>query len=181
VGKADGRLRWEQRNLLAHDWSAGLADGSFDVVLSSTALHWLTPPQLAGVYRQLAAIVRPGGIVLNGDHMPFDRSQPSLARLTSALGRRQEKRAFEHHGTEDWRRWWDGLQAIPALAELLAERNRLLGDDARNAAAGPWQRGDDESHCSTRRFAGAALLEAGFAEVGTIWQELDDYILLAVR
>jgi hypothetical protein len=26
-----------------------------------------------------------------------------------------------------------------------------------------------------------ALAEAGFAEVGPIWQDLDDYILLAVR
>lgn len=98
------------------------------------------------------------------------------------LERHQEERAFAREGIDDWARWWEGLQAIPALAELLVERERLLGYGVRAAAAATtWLRSDDDSHCPSRSFAGAALVEAGFAEVGAIWQELDDYILLAVR
>lgn len=183
LGTIDGRLRWVERDLRDGEWSRGLSDVAFDVVLSTTALHWLTPPQLAVVDRQLATIVRPGGIVLNEDHMPFDRSQPSLARLTRVLERRDEERAFQHEGIDDWARWWTGLQEIPALAELLVERERRFGAQTRaqDVARDLWDQDDEGDRCPSRRFAGAALAEAGFAEVGSIWQELDDYILLAVR
>lgn len=181
LGTIDGRLRWVERDLRDTDWNAGLSQRMFDVVLSTTALHWLTPPQLAGVYRRLATIVRPGGIVLNGDHMPFDCSQPSLARVTRALERRQEERAFEHEGAEDWECWWTRLDQIPALADLLAERKRRFGGARRDDSAALWGRGSGDPHCCSRSFACAALSEAGFVEVGSIWQELDDYILLAVR
>jgi SAM-dependent methyltransferase len=53
LGTIDGRLRWVERHT---NWHAGLSQRMFDVVLSTTALHWLTAPQLAGVYRQLATI-----------------------------------------------------------------------------------------------------------------------------
>jgi trans-aconitate methyltransferase len=180
LGTIDGRLRWLQRDLRHPDWSAALQEQRFDVVLSTTALHWLTPPQLAVVYRRLATIVRAGGIVLNGDHMPFDRSQPSLARLTRALEERQEQRAFEQEGIDDWARWWERLEEIPGLAELLAERKRLWGEGGPGEAVALWKR-EDKRHCPSRNFACAALTEAGFGEVGSLWQELDDYILLAVR
>jgi hypothetical protein len=124
----------------------------------------------------------PGAIVLNGDHMTFDCSQSTLARLTRVLEARREKRAFEQEGIEDWARWWARLQQIPALAELLAERNAIFGAGTRFAdAKALWEREDDGDRCTSRSFAGAALTQAGFAEVGTIWQDLDDYILLAVR
>ena len=71
-------------------------------------------------------------------------------------------------------------EEIPGLAELLAERKRLWGARAPGEAVALWKRGQ-ESHCPSRSFACAALTEAGFAEVGSLWQELDDYILLAVR
>lgn len=126
LGSVDGRLRWAERDLRDHDWSSGLSEEDFDVVLSTTALHWLTPPQLVVVYRQLAAIVRPGGIVLNGDHMPFERSQPSLARLTRVLEARDEERAFEHGGIENWKRWWARLEQVPELAECSSSASAAL-------------------------------------------------------
>ncbi|HEV7805749.1 MAG TPA: class I SAM-dependent methyltransferase [Solirubrobacteraceae bacterium] len=181
LGTVDGRLRWIERDLRGDDWSANLSERPFDVVLSTTALHWLTPPQLVVVYRRLATMVRPGGIVLNGDHMPFDRSQPSLVRLTRALEARQEQRAFEHEEIENWDRWWARLAEIPALAELLAKREEVFRGRRSEGAAALWEREDGEDRCPSRGFAGAALAQAGFAEVGAIWQDLDDYILLAVR
>ncbi len=79
LGTLNGRLRWAERDLRDPRWTTGLTEGAFDAVLSTTAMHWLTPLQLAFLYRQLTTIVRPGGIVLIGDHMPFDESQPSFA------------------------------------------------------------------------------------------------------
>jgi len=36
-------------------------DGSFDVVISRSVLHWVPQPDQAGVYRSAARLVRPGG------------------------------------------------------------------------------------------------------------------------
>ncbi len=182
LGTVDGRLRWAERDLRDPGWSSGLSEDPFDVVLSTTALHWLTPPQLAVVYRRLAASLRPGGILLNGDHMPFERSQPTLARLASVLEARDEQRAFERDGVEDWARWWARLAQVPELAELLVERQRRLGRAARtDGDAALWSSESGRRRCPSRGYAGAALAEAGFVEVGSLWQELDDYILLAIR
>lgn len=69
---------------------------------------------------------------------------------------------------------------IPALAELIAERRRRFASpaDGSHAGAALWA---EKGSYSSRSFAVAALAQAGFAEVGTIWQQLDDYIVLAVR
>ena len=49
-----------------------------DAVVSATALHWLTPEQLAGLYRQIAQVLRPGGILALAALRP-------QAKLTSHL------------------------------------------------------------------------------------------------
>lgn len=120
-----------------------------------------------------------------------DRAQRrphALRLLTAVAGARHTcaraapgERAFEHEGAEDWQRWWTRLDQIPALADLLAERKRRFGGAGRDDSAALWGRGSADAHCSSRSFACAALSEAGFVEIGSIWQELDDYILLAVR
>ena len=46
-------------------WRAQVPDG-FDAVISATALHWLTEGELAGLYRQLSRLLRPGGLFIWG-------------------------------------------------------------------------------------------------------------------
>ncbi|WP_366521110.1 class I SAM-dependent methyltransferase [Lapillicoccus sp.] len=54
----------------------------FDAVLSSTALHWLPAEALSGLYRDLAQLLRPGGVFLNADHLPYGPATPILAQLS---------------------------------------------------------------------------------------------------
>ena len=57
------------------------------------------------------------------------------------------------------------------MRPLLAERERrLLGEHSRRTFARP-----------TEAFHLGALADAGFREMGTIWQDLDRRLLLAVR
>src|SRR5215472_10881303 len=84
-------LRFADADLREPGWSADLAlSRQPDAAVSTTALHWLTPQALAAVYGEVAALLRPGGLLLNGDHMTEDESAPRLARLGRALIEREE-------------------------------------------------------------------------------------------
>ncbi|MET0416763.1 MAG: hypothetical protein ABW022_12170 [Actinoplanes sp.] len=53
-------------------------------MVSSTALHWLSTTQLLGVYQVAAALLPPGGLLLNADHLRFD--DPSTLHELSGAG-----------------------------------------------------------------------------------------------
>jgi hypothetical protein len=72
-------------------------------------------------------------------------------------------------GIETAEQWWDALAAEPALAPLLAERTRrFAGKQHQDTPPG------FDVHV-------AALRDAGFREVDTIWQALANRVVLAVR
>lgn len=73
-------------------------------------------------------------------------------------------------GVEDWSAWWQAIASAPGLAELLAERKRRLLGRSRREAPLPIY----DLHA-------AALRDAGFREVGVIWQNLDNRVLMAVN
>jgi trans-aconitate methyltransferase len=168
LGTVDGRLRWIEADLGSPDWLGELGDTQVDAVLSSTALHWLAPQPLTRLYRELAALLPTGGLFLNADNMTF--GPPAFKRLSQrALDRQWSADAFVARGIETAEQWWAALSAEPAFAELVAARERLLATKQR-----PESRFGFDEHV-------AALGEAGFAEVGTIWQVLSDHVLLAIR
>lgn len=170
LGTVDGRLRWIEADLAQPDWLAALAETRVDAVLSATALHWLEPAPLARLYRDLGRLLRPGALFLNGDHMAFGAPMPTFARLSQGvLDERWSDASFAARGTETAEQWWDALAAEPALAPLLTERAaRFAGKRRQESPPG------FDDHV-------AALRDAGFREVGTIWEMLSNRVLLAVR
>lgn len=166
LGDGEGRLHWVEADLRDPGWIARLPVGPYDAVLTTTALHWLTPEQLLRVYRDVAGLLAPGGILLNGDHLAFPPSQPTIRRAVAVVGEQRRRRAGV---AEDWQAWWAALAEEPALAPLLERRERLAHESA---------------HGPTPPLAAlheAALADAGFVEIGTVWSDLDDRVLLAVR
>jgi SAM-dependent methyltransferase len=164
-------LRFVDADLRTPGWSAGLAlDRAPDAAVSTTALHWLPEPALGALYAELATVLRPGGLLLNGDHMRDDESQPTLVRLGRVMIEREEQRRFPDGLAETWTDWWESAAADPGLAALVAEREA--------------RRVDSEHHGSPAgllRVHVAALRSAGFAEVGTLWQRGESRLLCAVR
>jgi SAM-dependent methyltransferase len=170
LGTVDGRLRWVDVDLASPDWLEALGETQVDAVLSSTALHWLTPEPLTRLYHDLGRLLRPGGLLLNGDHMAFGPRLPTFARLSDgALKQQWSDAAFAARGIETAEQWWDALSAEPGLEPLLAERVRRFAGKRRQDSPPDFD------------FHVAALRDAGFREVGTIWQVLSDRVLLAVR
>ncbi len=165
------RLRFADLDLRSNGWTAGLGlDRPADAAVSTTALHWLRPDALRVMYARLATVLRPGGLLLDGDHLKDDATAvPTLARLGQALIEREEQRRFPGGLPETWQDWWEAIKADPALAAPLAERERRrLTED---------HHGSESVELATHV---EALRAAGFAEIGTIWQRGENRILAGV-
>lgn len=152
-------------------WPALVADAldgrAPDAFVSTTALHWLAPDALLRVYAAAASLLGDGGVLLNGDHFRFDGRSPVLQRLAAAHDEATQQRAHTA-GVPTWDVWWSAARSQPGAAELAAVRD---GRYAHRPAPPPTA---VDLHL-------AALAQAGFAEVGTVWQLLDDYVVLGVK
>lgn len=183
---ASGSLRFIDLDLRERGWTSALGlDRQADAAMSTTALHWLPPDALAAMYAQVATVLRPGGLVLNGDHLAEDQAAaPTLFRLGRALNAIAQERQRNCGGArggsagaarpgqepETWQGWWDAVTRDPALADLVAERLRRSQDCEHHGSPS----GRLSVHVD-------ALGAAGFVEIGTIWQHGEDRLLCAVR
>ncbi|MFC7387445.1 class I SAM-dependent methyltransferase [Sphaerisporangium rhizosphaerae] len=164
-------LRFADVDLRTPGWASSLGlDRPVDAAVSTTALHWLAEPELRVMYPELASVMKPGGVFLNGDHMEVIDIAPALAKLERAVHERAMRRRFGAGRPEDWRQWWDAVAADPDLAALADERARKV--------AGAAHRGSESLELSAHV---TALRDAGFAEVGTLWQNGNDRLLCAIR
>ncbi|SDU67778.1 class I SAM-dependent methyltransferase [Jiangella alkaliphila] len=167
-GDAGGRLTWIKADLRDPSWPAALGVGGVDAVISTTALHWLRPEELAPLYRTLHGLLAASrGPFLNGDHLPFPRHAPRIRAAAERVDQRRRDDAVGV-GAEDWAAWWDALRADPGLAAEHAER------------AGLWPEGSRGHTSASLAFHQAALDAAGFAESAIVWQDLDERVLLAL-
>jgi SAM-dependent methyltransferase len=164
-------LRFIDLDLRVPGWSGQLGlPGPADAAVSTTALHWLPEPDLRAMYAELVTVLRPGGLLLNGDHFALDaKESPTLARLDLALRQREDARRFPGGHSVSWQAWWEAAAADPLLADHVAERRR------RHVDAG--HHGTTSNLLATHV---AALRAAGFAEIGTLWQRGDNRLLCAV-
>ncbi|MEU8349217.1 MULTISPECIES: trans-aconitate 2-methyltransferase [unclassified Streptomyces] len=165
------RASFVTADLLDPDWTALLPHEEYDAVLTATALHWMRAEPLRGLYARLAGIVRPGGVLMNADHMP-DGSTPRIDAAVRAHERARQDREREA-GVRDWAGWWADVAEDPALGELAAERFALFGDPA----AGDHADGESQPAAWHAR----TLLAAGFAEARPVWCSATDALVLGLR
>ncbi len=159
-------LRWVEVDLSKPGWSGFLKGSAVDAVVSTTALHWLRPEALISVYHELAAVMRPQGIFLDGDHCPWPKGAPTLGRLADDLTRSMIARNSPE--AEDWPSWWASVSTIPALQDAFRRREAFYADRP-------------TEHPVTVAFHVEALLTAGFAEAGPLWQIATDWIVAGIR
>ncbi|HUY09539.1 MAG TPA: class I SAM-dependent methyltransferase [Candidatus Dormibacteraeota bacterium] len=163
VFAGDERVTLTEIDLRTPQWSASLPREPFDAVLSATALHWLSPELLAGVYRSVAALLRPGGVFADADQVPLlatpdlDRAAASLSPASDGVG-------------EGWEEWWERVAQTPQFSSLLEERNRRFGGSLHPAEFTPAA----EWHLEQ-------LGAAGFSEAGVVWRRGQAAVVAALR
>ncbi|WP_305787847.1 class I SAM-dependent methyltransferase [Symbioplanes lichenis] len=162
LGAYGNRARVLDLDLVEPGWGARV--GPVDAVLSSTALHWLSPGQLLEVYREAAQLLPAGGVLLNADHLRFDDASPALRDISA----RHDELTQQDSEALTYAEWYAEAARHPEIAALMPERDRRFADRPPQPLA-------------PLEFHLAALRAAGFAEVGTVWQYLDDYVVFARR
>ncbi len=167
--QGDPRVRVCAADLATPGWVDQLAEpaGSFDAVLTATALHWLSAERVAGVYAEATRLLAPGGVLVNVETIP----DPGLPSLAPGLQRITEERGAELRTAGDvptWSQWWDELRLDPVLSGPTAERDAHFRhrDAAHTESALPL-----DWHIQ-------ALHDAGHAEAGLIWRGLRDAAVL---
>jgi SAM-dependent methyltransferase len=164
------QLKFRDLDLRQPGWSRELELGRQpDAAVSTTALHWLKKSALEALYSELASVLRPGGVLLDGDHLREDDEAPVIQQLQRSLLEREELRRFPNGHPETWTDWWAAAASDPELSGLHAERqSRQVDSEHLGSPAGYLS-----VHIS-------ALRAAGFAEVGTLWQRGENRILCGV-
>jgi SAM-dependent methyltransferase len=162
------RVTWVDAKFGARGWTAALPRGRYHGALSTTALHWLDRASLGRLYGDLAPLLRPGGIFLNGDRIPWGARGAPLGRLARRVRRERQRRSPPGSGWAGWDRWWKAVEREPALRPLLRERAHRHAQHPRTAEVTI-----DQHRRELRR--------AGFRVVDLVWQNFDDRILCALR
>ncbi|WP_328494018.1 class I SAM-dependent methyltransferase [Streptomyces sp. NBC_00414] len=162
----DDRVTFVTADLKDPDWASLLPYGSYDAVLTATALHWLHSEPLTVLYGQIAGLVRDGGVFMNADHM-VDETTPRINAADRAQ-RHARMDAAKAAGVLDWAEWWALAAQDPVLAEPTARRFEIYGEHADgDTPSASWHAG--------------ALRAAGFAEAREVWRSPSDALVLAVR
>ncbi|MCX4988511.1 trans-aconitate 2-methyltransferase [Streptomyces sp. NBC_00568] len=162
----DDRVSFVTADLTDPRWRAELPYDTYDAVLTATALHWLHSEPLAGLYGQIAELVRDGGVFMNADHM-IDESTPRINAAERAQRHARMDRVRKD-GALDWAEWWEVAAQDPVLAETTARRFEIYGEHA-------------DGDTPSADWHARVLREKGFGEARTVWRSPSDALVLAVK
>jgi SAM-dependent methyltransferase len=176
-------------DLRSPTWRIGIrANGlpnQVDAVISATALHWLKPGPLATLYRQIAALLRPGGVFLNADHVGSDwpplqagwerhRTEMRAARGEGGTAANERSVNTEPGSPEPWDAFWASY-----LSALDADATGPRSTEAAARVLGGWDGGVEEGLPLAWHLD--ALREAGFGAVDCFWRCDCDAIYGGIR
>jgi SAM-dependent methyltransferase len=156
-------LRFADLDLRLSGWVArlGLGTRAPDAAVSTTALHWLYEPELRALYAELASVLRPGGLLLDGDHFALDARNPRS--WPPGPGAACARTSGIPAGARGWHDRWDAATARSGGCRVA---NRAVEQVTTSQV----------TLLATRR----GIEGGGFAEVGTLWQRGDNRVLCAV-
>jgi len=165
AGPQADRIEFLHADLRSSEWWRDY-DGAFDLVLSATALHWLSPESLGDTYRRAYRALKPGGYLINSDHLASS-DDAAQARFREMLSARQEA-AFRASGAEKWDAFWEALGRDLTGFDI----EKLRRQEAY------WE-GDEDG--LTKAVHEVLLRAFGFERVECLWQDLGEAVLSAQK
>ena len=172
------RVSWRLANYSHKSWSNGLPELSFDAAVSSLALHWLEEHELRGLYRDLRRLLKPGGLLVNGDFLPSESTEN--AEGGSGTGRDGELGDVNMESRVEafkpmWEAWWRALQEESFMRPAFAERQVLMpGPIPPKRTSGPRTPVTVEAH-------ERCLTLAGFRDIEVRWRDHGFGVLVATK
>ncbi|MFZ0699526.1 MAG: class I SAM-dependent methyltransferase [Thermoplasmata archaeon] len=172
------RITWVLTDIREEHWSSKLPLRRVDAVVSSLALHWLEADEIGHLYRNLGRLLRPGGLLVNGDYLPSRRSPERIGGGTKKVeGHRTKERqkTSVQSFKVSWAKWWREVEREPSMQPSLRERQvRLPGPIPPRRMTGP------KIPVSLERQE-RMLRDAGFTETRVVWQEHNFRVLVGAR
>ena len=144
----------------ANWWTA--YDGIFDLVLSATALHWLSAKHLAETYQRIYRVLKPSGWFMNSDHIASDNPE-TQTRYRRMLQAKQQAAIRAVRG-DDWDGYWENLGRELGQLDLQALRNE----------AEYWE-GTDGGQ--PKQVHITVLRQCSFERVEVHWQDLGEAVM----
>ena len=159
------RVRWIQSEV-AESWEE-LGLGEFDMVFMGWLTHELAPWQLAALYANVFAVLRPTGLLLNADFMP--NLAPGFRELAQDM--------TLHRLTDDLNDYHRAVSQSPAWNEALDPEAAPLNPNPPQLPAASTRWRTYHTAVEHRR----ALDAAGFRETEEVWRYMESGMILAVR
>jgi trans-aconitate 2-methyltransferase len=138
----------------------------FDLVVSATALHWLSQGDLVETLEHVRDVLKPGGWFFNSDQMAAENPETQARNRAELSVVRQA--AFRAVEAPDWDLFWSEIEKDPAFAEARAMREE----------AGPWEGNEDGESVE---FHLSQLRGIGFESAHCLWRYLGEAIVAARR
>ena len=162
----DERVRLARADLRDPAWIAAVPEAPVDAVVTATALHWLPEATVTRLYRDLAARIRPGGVLAHAEQMPLDA--PHLASAFAGLdGRRHPATAARRQA---WDAWWARAARDPLLTAASDERRAIFPTSY-----------PTEEFSPPATWHMASLTAAGFTEASVTWRSGHAAVVTALR
>jgi len=172
IGEREKQITLLQEDLRKSGWLDHLPEKGVDVMVSTTALHWLPPADLVSLYYRLGTHIKQPGIFLDAEGISFPKSYEKFNTIISGVQDLRDQRRDDELG-EEWDEYWENLKEEfnnNDLGDFVEERHQLFH----------WR--DHAKHNSpSYETQQQVLLDAGFEEVNTIWQDLRNRVLMAVK
>jgi SAM-dependent methyltransferase len=153
LAKFGDRVKLFECDLRDERWPECI-EGPVDAVVSATSLHWVSPDALSEVYKQIAGILKPGGIFLNADHVASE--DPNIQKSWEEY--RQEMRGAE--SPQDSDTWDEFFEAYAAALNVSMDR---MGEKS----IGEWEGIEDGMPLAWHV---ARLRGCGFVSVDCFWR-----------
>ena len=160
------RMRLLDIDLADPGWISKVGQERFDAVVSATALHWLSPDKLAGLYVALPQVLNPGAVFLNADHLYFDGATEPVLKGVAETQRERFRLAALEAGAMTWDAWWEAARSMPGWEAEARQWEERWSDKS------PIVKVSLEFHLS-------ALRAAGFVETTHIFRWFDDVVVFA--
>jgi trans-aconitate 2-methyltransferase len=159
-------IKYMELDLNSEGWCNNLKPDSFDVVYTTTALHWLPKDSLLKVYSAIRKLLKSDGIFLNGDHFYPDDMDKNADKAYNYIKNMIEKNMFEKTHAMDWDQWWLNLRQTGWNKEGFTERDRR------------YSTGKHDMGVTLNQHV-EYLTSAGFNKIDFPWKYLYNLILMA--
>lgn len=162
------RIEVVEGNLAGDTWNSTLEGIKFDAVLSTTALHWISYPDLKRLYSKIFSMMSESSVFLDGDHFHSIHENESINKRYEEIRNKISIAELRKSSALDWDKWWDMIRESNEFSKEIQERGMRYGSGAHDQGLSL------EDHITL-------LKNAGFEKIDLAWKYLDNCVLMAIK